>query len=78
MSDRETREIRNSWPEADEASAGWFTEGHAGLVPTLNLAPEDLRAFTFFARDVRTRVRARRQLTRQPSIASMRNWPAVR
>jgi uncharacterized protein (TIGR03083 family) len=46
MDDQETRQIMAP-PVADGALVGWFLEGHANLVRTLEAAPGDLACWSF-------------------------------
>lgn len=58
--DLELEELVGGWPP-DEALAGWFVDGHAGLVAALQAAPPDLECFTFLDAPTPLAMWARRQ-----------------
>src|SRR3954466_7162268 len=47
MSDEENDQCLLTWPDDDESLLGWFREGHARLVETLQWTPDDAVAMAF-------------------------------
>ena len=47
MSDDESGASLLTWPDDDEGLLPWFREGHAALVKTLEVTPDDAVAFAF-------------------------------
>lgn len=46
MDGSETKDVVGTWPD-DDALVGWFREGHAALIHTLEVAEPDLICWTF-------------------------------
>lgn len=61
MSDDESGAVLLTWPDGDDGLLGWFREGHARLVETLESAPDDTVAWTFLAASSPRAFWARRQ-----------------
>src|SRR3954451_3202025 len=61
MSDEENDACLLTWPDDDESLLGWFREGHARLVETLQWTPDDAIAFTFLPAPTPRAFWARRQ-----------------
>src|SRR3954451_11754988 len=61
MSDEENDACLLTWPDDDESLLGWFREGHARLVETLQWTPDDAIAFAFLPAPTPRAFWARRQ-----------------
>jgi uncharacterized protein (TIGR03083 family) len=61
MTDDESAACLLTWPDDDASLLGWFREGHATLVKTLDSTPDDAVAFTFLPAPTARAFWARRQ-----------------